>query len=141
MRDIIFRGKASKDWIYGSLIYVKREYDSFCCILENEDSGRYDYPYLDADLGVIDGKATPVDPSTIGQYTGLLDKNGDMIFEGDIVKDEYGKLKEVRFIFGRYVPFNSYPEYNCWNAAECEIFGNIHDNSEEYTKQVNRGIL
>jgi hypothetical protein len=127
MRDYIFRGKHAwdgrVDWVYGSLIHV----GSYCCILSPDDEDDMDFPYLDDDLGTIDGKATPVVPETVGQFTGLLDKNGTQIFEGDIVHDEYGRVETVVFIYGRYYPFNTYPEYKCWSKDDCTVIGNIHD--------------
>lgn len=140
MREIIFRGKTSRGkWVYGSLIYVKREHNSFCCILESEDSGRYDFPYLDADLGVIDGQAISIERSTIGQFTGLTDKYGKKIFEGDIVRsdDIHGEPLLVIFNEGcgafQVLFKDGYSEgflerYSDINHLE--VVGNIHDNPE-----------
>lgn len=128
MRDYTFRGKTENGcWTYGSLIHVGK----YCCILEEDISNFHDYPYLDPDLGTIDGYATPVIPETVGQFTGLLDKNGRRIFEGDTIRDEYGRIKDVVFFNGRYYPFIAFPEFNCWNEDECVVIGNIHDGKGE----------
>ena len=129
MRDILFRGKAIDDgkWVYGSLICA----GSFVAILQNEDDVHpTDYPYLDSQLGTIDGKATPIDPSTIGQYIGLTDKNGKKIFEGDIVVNKEGTPYEVAFIeeYARFAFKRKGVVFGWFNPKSAEIIGNIYDN-------------
>lgn len=64
MHEILFRGKKHDGtWAYGSLIHA----GTYCCILEAEENVHpMNYPYLDDDIGTFDGKATPVNPETVG---------------------------------------------------------------------------
>ena len=142
MREILFRGKhPNGEWVEGSLIAVK----DFTAILECE-SDRYEYPYLDNDLGTIDGYAIPVIPETVGQYTGLTDKNGKKIFEGDIVDmgdnwwDAFGPAghdsqKTIVHWSEEHCGFDPFANYDCdcgvyIQAKRCTVIGNIHDNPE-----------
>jgi len=93
MREILFRGK-QKDgkWIFGSLIHR----GDYCCILP-PDGVLHDSeePYMDPELGTFDGKAIPVDPETVGQYTGINDCHKAKIFEGDIVRWTWEKHRII----------------------------------------------
>ncbi len=79
MREVLFRGKSRKTrkWHYGSLVTS----DSNCLILTFTG---ITYMAGRAINGNFDTE--PIIPETIGQYTGLKDKNGKRIFEGDIVE-------------------------------------------------------
>lgn len=119
MREILFRGKTDNGrWVYGSLILA----GDYCCILEAEENVHpMDYPYLDEDLGIIDGKATPVIPITVGQFTGLTDENGTKIFEGDIMRNA-GNI--VEFCSDGFC-INGDSPLCFWTKTK--IIGNIHD--------------
>ena len=125
MREILFRGKRKDngEWETGSLIIIR--------------DGCSDKEVFIADK--MTGYHTPVIPETVGQYTGLTDKNGRKIFEGDIIK---GKVHEVNGYRDRRgvveyhgVGFIMNLEPNSWYDQknipfDCEIIGNIYDNPE-----------
>lgn len=113
MREILFRGKRidNGEWIEGSLWLYGEDAHIF---------GGPDFPY-----GCLWHK---VDPSTAGQYTGLTDKNGKRIFEGDIVCLRTGRCHEVKYGDGCF-----YMDGTAITAKYLDRFtviGNIHDNPE-----------
>ena len=119
MREILFRGKRTDggEWVYG---YIYQDGLIGCNIFQTN-------PHLAAYI---------VDPSTIGQYTGLTDKNGKKIFEGDIVL-RHDKKAEVRYQPSEFVlvfPDNPYPQCGLLTTSYLnegiEVIGNIHDNPE-----------
>lgn len=121
MREILFRGKRVDNgkWIEGSL---STEYYKECgCIMVSPTSD----------------DCFKVDPETVGQYTGLCDRNRKKIFEGDIVNYN-GSIHKVVFEnrcynarFGIVVE-----EKETWSFGMSvppylmEVIGNIHDNPE-----------
>ena len=125
MREILFRGKRADNgkWEYGDLWcnpYGKR----VVCVVSPIN-----------DQGTTGGNE--VDPETIGQYTGLTDKNGRKIFEGDIVR--YGDtIHRVVFeqrngtaYFGLvYSSFETLPFGHYQDLKQIEVIGNIYDNPE-----------
>lgn len=135
MREIIFRGKRLNDgeWIEGSL-----------CTTIPSDENFYTISYFDFEGYYIEEK---VIPSTIGQYTGLTDKNGTEIFEGDIIK--YKNTDGIKFngvaltVIGKVV-YNEKnasfavsgkdeigaKHYDYFPIKNIEVIGNIHDNPE-----------
>lgn len=131
MREILFRGKRTNngDWVYGDFVHgnERKSLRDSIFVYDSETQSFNDYE---------------INPSTLGQYTGLTDKNGKQIFEGDIVKaqDEIwgspfcdginGKVvyDEAAYFIEPKDTMNSQ-----WMYDECavyEIIGNIHDNPE-----------
>lgn len=129
MREILFRGKHTwddrKNWVYGSLIQT----EDFCGILDTRYENDMDYPYLDGDLGIIDGHVNPVIPETVSQYIGLIDKRGNKIFEGDILESP---VKPISTKFGTRVLVTDICErrFMALYANEYEVVGNMWDNPE-----------
>ena len=130
MREILFRGKSEKfgNWIEGSLI-VGRDLES----------GQLEY--LIAPLSAYYTEVKKVIPETVGQYTGLTDKNGKHIFEGDII-DTPDRLIQVVWLTGnaqfdfnfiRYahdIIITNFKGIYMRDLKEYEVIGNIHDNPE-----------
>lgn len=133
MRKILFRGKriGNGEWVYGVPVIAKDD------IADKDIIVMVDNPN---EIVPMEGLALfeKVDPETVGQYTGLTDKNGKKIFEGDIIFDP--ELKEnhiVMFDEGGFCTEEMFLQfYLCFDEMEVEVIGNIHDNPEllEVTK-------
>lgn len=136
MREILFRGKRidNSEWVEG---YYVRLYGS-----NGRVSRRIYTSCAEVDCGDYYPDFFEVQPSTVGLYTGLKDKNRRRIFEGDIVKAQddlifspfcdglVGKVvyTEAAFFIEPKDPTKS--EYLFNECAVYEVLGNMHDNPE-----------
>lgn len=122
-----FRGKRidNGEWIKGGIYFQKSD--------DVKDEAVY---IIGGSLNDV-GCAYPVYPESVGQYTGLSDKNGKRIFEGDICRkysNYSGKniyfpiVFELGLFYAKYSDTAGLPLCDiCENA---EVIGNIHDNPE-----------
>ena len=130
MREILFRGKRidNSKWVEGEMLHDMQDRPHI-------------YWKTPKELPIVFSNHAIVDPATLGQFTGLTDKNGKKIFEGDIVRDAQSSL------FGKVIyatPQDGFDgiagfmvddiddglqNYNgFWHQVE--VVGNIHDNPE-----------
>lgn len=131
MREILFRAKGagSGNWLYGyyaRLSDVTGMNDVLYAPARDPDDSNHTY-------GII--------PETVGEYTGLKDKNGKRIFEGDIIKTNNNLIGAVEWddTFAKYIVCYNQISGNWFDfegesgypvVLYCEVIGNIYDNSE-----------
>lgn len=144
MREILFRGKCKDTGKWYAGYYINLHKTTYCFKEDYEADKDNDIHQIVfekmTDWG-LPNRHLRVDviPSTIGQYTGLTDKNGKRIFEGDIVKIHYdsamwGNNREVVFEEGQWffkdntISQKSY--MGAWGNSVVEVISNIHDNPE-----------
>ena len=148
MREILFRGKRidNGEWIVGHLLKLE---DGRARI----NASHTDIFCYELDESIIQTVAHMVVPNTVGQYTGLTDRDGKKIFEDDIVEADNGRLSSILVVkYGSFRPAMFYdmfkafqffcPKENCFGLyfetqreqvipTDCKflkVIGNIHDN-------------
>ena len=149
MRQILFRGKRvdNNDWVEGCYQKFKGE-SKMMTFFDTSDKRNHEYTIAKIDKHLITQFKMPeeqgwnygsqieyfeVIPETVGQFTGLLDKNGNKIFEGDLLHTA-GYYCEVKFIYGMFCSVYNHPEDGetlplvDLSPERFEIIGNIYEN-------------
>ena len=152
-REILFRGKTQYgEWVEGS--YLQTDDNTNNPMQHRPLNLRHQiWSYWSGDWNMGGWGPMDVLPETIGQFTGLTDKNGVKIFEGDIVKTHYANavksdfIETVVFHNGRFCANSNISETGQWWTSlangvphvsfdksvymeSCKVIGNIHDNPE-----------
>lgn len=134
MREIIFRGKQNDgEWVYGY-------YLPYHAVKDTNGKDVFAQIFVEPDEKHPKGW-TIVTAETVGQYTGLKDKNDAKIFEGDVVKctsrfdaeDMVVIFEAAEFHLVDCQRYKNYTEccgYRYFGTLETEVIGNIHDNPE-----------
>lgn len=142
MREILFRGKRidNGEWVLSHNIMVFKDGECQRTFMAGETENPIQVNVSpNGNLGLLNALECGlplIDNSTIGQYTGLTDKNGKNIFEGDILYSDICKSKVVVYdeesaAFCLYDKSIVSPQYlGRYNTEYFEIIGNIHDNPE-----------
>lgn len=129
MREILFRAKRidNEEWCEGYLSKSRDENKQLKLCIDHEEKGVM--------------CSSIVIPETVGQYTGLTDRNGKKIFEGDILYcisrlDSANMVviyedAEFRLVLcERYETYTTGMGYRYFGCLDMEVIGNIHDNPE-----------
>ncbi len=145
MREIKFRGKNlnTKEWVYGDLLQWNDGEIAIGVHGQFIDDGYHFNENYD--------KTPYVDETTVGQYTGLKDKNGKEIYEGDLIKAPSGRIYAVIFSTWKHEEKRDFPkvidlyEHTGWcisldGVNPCElldsevcqgsVIGSVYDNPE-----------
>ena len=142
MREILFRGKTKDGNERVEGFFAAKENKSYIVTVDTIDPVKNHEAFI----------CVEVIPETVGQFTGMTDKNGNRIFEGDIIHSFYANcpknehIEKVSFFDGSFaaesarggcyarIAGQGSPKHFARDKSvymiECEVIGNIHDNPE-----------